>query len=277
MKKIALIALAMCFAASSCQEENLENIPQQNEQVTIRVQLPSDDSDYVLNYSLQARQEISRAGQLLTGAEEIGPDGKVTLPVGHDDVLGGRLVVTEKGQQAYNLENLEHIVVDYNEGTDAYIGQLDWNNYNNKDGNKPVEVLPMKAKVQILTSTEDFECAVKSGLDRETLTTQAVIVSENGEMRIPNSRELGTVLQIEGQDKVLLYENDFIVYEKCLQQMKLRVMDGEGYEYDFPLYNLPVCPGSTTLVAGVSLTSETKFEIIINPEFDGDKQQETKD
>ena len=278
MNKIALMTMAMSFAMASCQEETIENLqPAQPEVMTLNIQLPetTDSRTYVLNYELHACETSGRSAQVWTGSEEIGLDGKVTLPVTPEEVAGGSLVVTEQGQSAYALDDLRNIKVDYNVGTQSYIGQLKWEDcLTVGDSETPIVLDPIKGKLQIVTDTDDFQAAISSGIDAATLQADAYILIDSSQIVVPNSRKAGEKVQVNDKTMVLLYENEFIVYEKGLQNVKFRLKDGDGYEYDFPLENLPMSPGNTTMVAGVSLTSDIHFNVTINPVFDGEYRED---
>lgn len=126
--------------------------------------------------------------------------------------------------------------------------------------------------IRLMTDLQDWTAARNAGVDTDKLVSYLTL--DDDTFQFPEEGRPGRIMKIDSTDYVILYEGELLVEEKCVVNATLTLSNSEGYEYSFPVNNLPLTPGEFVTLSGLHLTSEVTFHITISPEFDGDHQKE---
>lgn len=271
MKSLLFFTMATCLSLFSCQQNDIAG-DFDSENVKLKLLDNSQNSsNFILYYQLDLNSGDSRAAYSSNGCVDISDDGYALLPYSDDNILSGRFIVTEKGQNKYNLYNLNNISINYDVFENTYIGMTTWNEYREFSNEKSaIELKPIQSKIQILTDEDDFIAAQAAGIEKDKIKTEVILHTGNGLVNIPNIGQIGKKIIIGEKPYILLFENDIIVYEKELKSIDLHLSDTDGWNLILPFHNLPMRPDITMSITGARLTSDVSFNITINPGFDGE-------
>ena len=271
MKRLLFFTMATCFSFFSCQPNDVAG---ESDSENVKLKLLDNfqyPSNFILYYQLDLNSGDNRAAYSSNGCVDISDDGYALLPYSDDNILSGRFIVTEKGQNKYNLYNLNDISINYDVLENTYIGMTTWNEYREFSNEKSaIELKPIQSKIQILTDEDDFIAAQAAGIEKDKIKTEVILHTGNGLVNIPNIGQIGKKIIIGEKPYILLFENDIIVYEKELKSIDLHLSDTDGWHLILPFHNLPMRPDITMNITGARLTSDVSFNITINPGFDGE-------